>query len=72
MKGNIYREMWTLATIFSYFILKAINSPPDKMATILADDNFKHIFLKKSCWILIKMSLKFVCKGSIDNNPVLV
>ena len=36
------------------------------------DDIFKCIFLNKSVWILIKISLKFVPKGPINNIPALV
>ena len=46
--------------------------PLDKMAAILTDDIFKHIFLNEKVWILIKISLKFVSKGPIGNNPALV
>ena len=42
------------------------------MAAILADDIFKCIFVNESFSILIKISLKFVPKGPIDNNPALV
>ena len=44
----------------------------DKMAAILADDNFKCIFLNENVSILIKISLNFVPKGSINNIPALV
>ena len=44
----------------------------DKMAAILADDIFKCIFVNKKISILIEISLKFVPKGPIDNNPALV
>ena len=37
-----------------------------------ADDTFKHIFLNESVIILIKISLKFVPKGPINNIPALV
>ena len=37
-----------------------------------ADDIFKCIFLNENAWILIKISLKFVPKGSINNIPALV
>ena len=37
-----------------------------------ADDIFKCIFLNKYAWILLKISLKFVPKGLIDNIPSLV
>ena len=33
------------------------------------DNIFKWIFVNENVWILIKVSLKFVPKGSIDNNP---
>ena len=44
----------------------------DKMAAILADNIFKRIFLNENDKILIQISLKFVPKGPIDNNPALV
>ena len=37
-----------------------------------ADDIFKCIFLNENVWISIKISLKFVPKGPINNIPVLV
>ena len=36
------------------------------------DDIFKRIFLNKNVWISIKISLKFVPKGPINNIPPLV
>ena len=36
------------------------------------DDIFKCIFLNKNVWIPIKISLQFVPKGPINNNPALV
>ena len=36
------------------------------------DDIFKCIFLNENAWILIKISLKFVPEGSINNIPALV
>ena len=36
------------------------------------DDTFKCIFLNENVWIYIKMSLKFVPKGPINNIPALV
>ena len=36
------------------------------------DDIFKRIFLNENIWIPIKISLKFVPKGSISNIPALV
>ena len=37
-----------------------------------ADDIFKRNFFNENVWILIKISLKFVLKGPINNIPVLV
>ena len=37
-----------------------------------ADDTFKRIFLNENVGISIKISLKFVPKGPINNNPALV
>ena len=37
-----------------------------------ADDSFKWIFLNENVWISLKISLKFVPKGPINNIPALV
>ena len=42
------------------------------MATILADNIFKLIFLNENDIILIQISLKFVPRSPIDNKPALV
>ena len=42
------------------------------MDAIFADDIFKCIFLNENVWISIKISLKFVPKGPIDNILALV
>ena len=47
-------------------------SPLDKMAAILADNNFKCIFLNDIDRILIRISLKFVARSPVDNKPALV
>ena len=46
--------------------------PPFKIADIFTDNIFRCIFVNEKICILIKISLKFVPKGSIDNNPALV
>ena len=43
-----------------------------KMAAIFPDDTFKRIFLNENIIISIKISLKFVPKGPINNCPSLV
>ena len=42
------------------------------MATILADDNFKCIFINENDRIPIQISLKFVLRSPVDNKPALV
>ena len=42
------------------------------MAAIEADDVCRCIFVKEKFCTLIRISLKFVAKGPIDNNPALV
>ena len=42
------------------------------MAAILSDKIFKRIFLNENFRILIRISLKFVSKGPIDNKSALV
>ena len=44
----------------------------DKMAAILADENFKCIFLDENDKISNRISLKFVPRSQIDNEPALV
>ena len=41
-------------------------------ADVLADDIFKCILLNENVWISIKISLKFIPKGPIDNITALV
>ena len=42
------------------------------MAAILADDNFKFIFLKENARIPIRISKNFVPRSPIDKKPALV
>ena len=42
------------------------------MGAIMADDIFKCIFVNEKFYILIKISLKFVPKAPINDNPALV
>ena len=46
--------------------------PLDKMATILADNIFKHISLNEKDRTLMQISQKFVPRSPIDNKPALV
>ena len=45
---------------------------PTRNGRRFADDTFKRIFLNENVRISIKISLKFVPKGPINNNPSLV
>ena len=45
---------------------------PRQNGRLFADDIFKCIFLNENVWISIKISLKFVPKGLINNIPALV
>ena len=45
---------------------------PGQNGRRFADDTFKRIFLNENFRISIKISLKFVPKGLINNNPALV
>ena len=42
------------------------------MDGIFAEDIFKGVFLNENVWILIKILLKFVPSGPINNVPALV
>ena len=48
------------------------NLPPGQNGHHFADDIFRCIFVNEKFCILIKISLKFVPKGLIDNNRALV
>ena len=64
--GPNYSHSWTAQSI-------AINTlRPRQNGLHFADDIFKRIFLNENIWIPIKISLKFVSKGSINNIPALV
>ena len=47
-------------------------SRPRQHGRHFADDTFKRIFLNENFWISIKIWLKFVPKGPINNIPALV
>ena len=47
-------------------------SSPGQNDSCFTDDLFKSLSLNENVSILIKISLKFVSKGPIDNNPALV
>ena len=64
---------WHTPSALLISIIYMINSsPPGQDGCHFADDIFKCIFVNEKFLILIKISLKFVRKGAIDNNPALV
>ena len=46
--------------------------PPGQSGVHFADDIFRCIFMNVRVDMLIKISLEFVPKGSVDNTPALV
>ena len=46
--------------------------PTGQNGRYIADDIFKSIFMNEKFCVLIKISLKFIHKGPIDNNPSLI
>ena len=57
-----------------YFVMKALFNTlrPRQNGRLFADDTFKRIFLNEKIRISIKISLKFVPRGLINNIPALV
>ena len=47
-------------------------SRPGQNGRYFAEEIFRYIFVNAKVRILIKISLKFVLKGAIENNPALV
>ena len=56
----------------TYVYYWLITLRPRQNGRLFADDIFKCILLKENVWIPIKISLKFVPKGLINNIPALV
>ena len=64
-------EAWSFDVSFE--VRQTVNSsPPGQNGRHFADDIFRCIFVNEKFCILIKISLKFVPTGLIDNNPALV
>ena len=58
-----------MISVFAHFMN---SSPPWQDGHNIAEDIFGCIFVKEKFCIVIKISLKFVPKVLIDNNPTLV
>ena len=63
------REIITI-NILQFHIINTLG--PRQIGRHFPDDLFKWIFLNENVWISIKISLKFVLKGLINNIPALV
>ena len=69
--SSIRLHLWRL--FCSYHILGFLNTlRPRHNGRHFADDILNSIFLNENVWIPIKISLKFVPEGPIDNIPSLV
>ena len=70
-KMHLNVSVYRMATILSR--PQCVNTlRPRQNVHLFADDTFKRIFLNENVWKSIKISLKFVPKGPINNNPALV
>ena len=58
---------WQIIARWECIVLSLTHLSLDK----IADDFFRGIFVNKKFCILIKISLKFILKGPMDNNTVL-
>ena len=71
---NIFHGTKQQGTNSMYFIKlqTSVNTLRPRRNEHFADDIFKRIFFNENVWISIKISLKFVPKGPINNIPALV
>ena len=72
---NHYLNQRWQSSMMPYGIIMAkwVNTlRPGQNGRYFADDIFKWIFLNENAWTPIKISLKFVPKGPINNIPALV
>ena len=65
------KQFWRCCVPVDYCSL-ACTLRPIQNGHHFADDIFKCIFLNENVWIQIKISMKFVPKGPINNIPALV
>ena len=65
--------VWLTAPIIDGGLINCINTLRQRQnGCHFPDDIFKSIFLNENVWILIKISLRFLLKGLINNIPALV
>ena len=67
--GSSDTLLWNTGTYLCY-VVNTLR--PRQNGRHFADDTFKRIFLNENVGISIKISLKFIAKGSINNIPALV
>ena len=70
MSSAMCRPLCLGFNVLIYCILNTLR--PGQDGRHFANDIFKWIFWNENTWILIKISLKFVYKGQINNIPALV
>ena len=77
---DVLLKSWNTKT-FKYYNLCSIIIVTGQVVNILrlrenghyfADNIFKWIFLNENVWISIKISLKYVLNGPIEDNPIMV
>ena len=72
IRKTLNRSQTLLSKLITLSWINLTHVPLEKMATILADDIYKLIFLNENDRIPIRISLKFVPRGPFDNEPALV
>ena len=65
-------HLWSVAGYEIYISGPFNSSPPGQNGWDVVDDILKSIFLNEVFFFFIEISLKFVTKGPIDNDPALV
>ena len=63
---------WWAAVLRRQWLTPLNSSPHGQNGHLFADDIFRYIFVNEKFCILIKISLKFLPEGPIDNNSALV
>ena len=71
-QGKICPQSSESPKVFAVSVQGVNSLRPRQNGRRFADDTFKRIFLNENVWIWIKISLKFVPKGPINNIPALV
>ena len=72
IKDMRWKEMKATTQIFKWVSKTSFNSSPaGQFGGKMANDIFNYISFNENVWISIKMSLKFIPKGQVDNKSVL-